>query len=167
MNFFSIQCNQVFTCATTNATVEQNVVIAEASTLCCQIENNRLAPFIFIAFLFANAKASMSIIAIIADFFLEVKKGAKELGGGSIFVAGRSEKLPSLLNARKTSRAKRAVNSRRGSKLMSMKEITDHVVHQGIWCSGPNCIPHDGEERRDIVTSGVAWHHKNRLCHFW
>ena len=108
----------------------------------------------------------MALIGIVADFFLEVKKGAKELGGGSIFVAGRSEKLPSLLNARKTSRAKRAVNSRRGSKLMSMKEITDHVIHQGIWCSGPNCISH-GVEKRDIVTSGVAWHHKNRLCHFW
>ena len=83
----------------------------------------------------------------------------------SIFVVGRSEKLPNLLNARKTSRAKRAVNSRRGSQLLNMKEITDDVLHQGIWCSGPNCISH-GDENRDIITSGIVWHHKNRLVHF-
>jgi hypothetical protein len=114
----------------------------------------------------------MSIIAIIADFFLEVKKANKELGGGSIFIAGRSEKLPTLLEARKTSRAKRAVHSRRGSQLMrTSSEALDNVVHQGIWCSGPNCIAHvintNQNTKRDIITSGIVWHHKHRLCHFW
>ena len=53
-----------------------------ADPICCKINNNQFAPFILIAFLFANAKAGMAAIAIIADFFLEVKKGKKELGGG-------------------------------------------------------------------------------------
>ena len=114
----------------------------------------------------------MSLIAIIADFFLEVKKGAKELGGGSIFVAGRSEKLPTLVNARKSSRAKRAVNTRRGSQLMktTSKDLFE-AVHNGTWCSGPGCVSHMLNEsigaKRDIVTSGIVWHHKYRLCHFW
>ena len=111
----------------------------------------------------------MSLIAIIADMFLEVKKGAKELGGGSIFVAGRSEKLPTLVNARKSSRAKRAINSRRGSQIMkTTTEEYFEMTHQGTWCSGPGCVSNESTgAKRDIVTSGIVWHHKYRLCHFW
>ena len=111
----------------------------------------------------------MSIIAIIADFFLEVKKANKELGGGSIFIAGRSEKLPTLVNARKSSRAKRAVNTRRGSQLMkTTSEDLLEAQHNGAWCSGPGCVSNESTgAKRDIVTSGIVWHHKYRLCHFW
>jgi hypothetical protein len=72
----------VFTCASDEFTNPVNDQVTVANPICCKVNNNQLAPFILIAFLFANAKAGMSAIAIIADFFLEVKKGKKELGGG-------------------------------------------------------------------------------------
>ena len=72
----------IFTCASDEFTNPVTDEVTVANPICCKVNNNQFAPFILIAFLFANAKAGMSAIAIIADFFLEVKKGKKELGGG-------------------------------------------------------------------------------------
>ena len=72
----------IFTCASDEFTNPVTDEVTVANPICCKVNNNQFAPFILIAFLFANAKAGMAAIAIIADFFLEVKKGKKELGGG-------------------------------------------------------------------------------------
>ena len=83
--------------------------------------------------------------------------------GGAVFIKGRSEKLPTELQARAKARKKRASKSRRGSTLMFLTELNDK--HASIWCSGPTCAA--GDNNRDVKTTGVAWLHKRKLCYFW
>jgi hypothetical protein len=85
--------------------------------------------------------------------------------GGAVFIKGRSEKMPSEVEARASARKKRASKSRRGSTLMFLNEFDEKSTHQSIWCSGPNCA--DSPDERDVKITGVAWLHKKRLCYFW